>query len=364
MSKQKLLIFLAVTTILIISLVLMLGCGTGGDKVKEKVKAERPKIGLPMTGLDDEFWIKYIDFTRTAADYFGYELVILDARYSEETQLKNVEDLVSMGVAGIIVLPLTTELAPSLVDVCQKGGVPVVVTGINPERDFPDSDMYLGFINQQDEEGGYETAKALAESGSKKVVGIEGVLGLSFSELRTVGFKRAAEEFGMEILDIQPSDWMRERGTKVMEDFIIAYGEEIDGVWSAGTDPLMGALTAIENAGLKGKISLTGIDHTESGIQALKAGDLYMLGGGHWTMGGYAMVLLSDYLNGLDIEVKGRAVPLSPYVYKEDVDKFIEKIAIPLKAGISLVDWSKVNKTENPDINYDEVFTGITLDNV
>jgi len=348
--RKKLLLFIAI--ILVLSLVFIAAKKEG---VEEK---GRPLVGFPMTGLDDEFWIKYLNFAKQAAAYYGIDTVVLDSQYNESKQLANLEDLIARGCDGIILTPLSGELGPRLIEICNNNEVPVVITDTYPNLESGAVPMYLGFIGLDDEVAGYNTAKVLFDRGAKNIVAIDGIPGISTSEGRHRGMVKAVEEAGGQLLDSQPSYWTREKGMKIMEDFLQAYGDKIDGVWSAGTDPLLGALTAIENAGKKGDILLAGIDHTTSGLDALKDGNITVLGGGHWAMSGWAMTILNDYFNGVKVTPEKYYLELI-YLFPEDVPTFMEKIAYPLAAGVPIVDWSKVNKKENPDVDYRKVFKTI-----
>jgi len=317
---------------------------------------DRPKIGMPMTTLNDAFWVDYVDFAKSAAEAYGYDLVVTDAQSREDKQLSDIESLVNAGVKGVILTPLSEPLGIQAIELLDKAGIPVVVTDTYPGVEVGSVPNYLAFIKLDDETAGYNVAKYLIEKeGVKKIVGIGGVPGISTSEARNDGLKKAvAEHEGVELLDLQYTDWTLAKGQTVMEDFLTRF-DNIEGVWGAGSDPLLGAVVAMENSGRAGKTKLAGIDITEAALDALADDKLSMLAGGHWVMGGYGITIIHDYLNGHKTDKPVYEMSLY-YLTKDGIADYRSKIIEPLSAGKSLVDWKAISKTTNPSVNHADVF--------
>jgi ABC-type sugar transport system substrate-binding protein len=89
------------------------------------------------------------------------------------------------------------------------------------------------------------------------------------------------------------------------------------GIW-AGNDPMaLGALKAVEAAGIAPgeDIQVVGLNWSESALREIKAGRLLLTDGGHFLLGGWSIVLLRDYTDGCDfaansphVEVKTSAI--------------------------------------------------------
>lgn len=319
---------------------------------------DKPKIGMPMTTLNDAFWVDYVNFAKTAAEAYGYELVVTDAQSREDKQLSDIETLVNAGVKGIILTPLSEPLGTQAIDLLEKANVPVVVTDTYPGVEVGSKPNYLAFIKLDDETAGYNVGKHLIEKdGVKKIVGIGGVPGISTSEARNDGLKKAvAEHKDVTLLDVQYTDWTLAKGQSVMEDFLTRFSD-IEGVWGAGSDPLLGAIVSIENAGRKG-IKLAGIDITAAALDALAEDKLSMLAGGHWVMGGYGITIIHDHLNGHKTDKPVYEMSLY-YLTKDGIGDYRSKIIEPLAAGKSLIDWKAISKTTNASVNHADVFNVI-----
>ncbi|MCY0149659.1 substrate-binding domain-containing protein [Hoeflea sp. G2-23] len=316
---------------------------------------DKPKIGMPMTTLNDAFWVDYVNFAKSAAEAYGYELVVTDAQSREDKQLSDIETLVNAGVKGMILTPLSEPLGIQAIELLDRAGVPVVVTDTFPGVEVGYKPNYLAFIKLDDETAGYNVAKHLIEKdGVKNLVGIGGVPGISTSEARNDGMKKAAAEHSeVTVLDVQYTDWTLAKGQSVMEDFLTRF-DNIDGVWGAGSDPLLGAIVSIENAGRSG-IKLAGIDITEAAIDSLEEDKLSMLAGGHWVMGGYGVTIIHDYLNGHETDQPVYEMSLY-YLTKDGIDDYRSAIIDPLAEGKSLVDWKAISKTSDSSVNHADVF--------
>jgi ABC-type sugar transport system substrate-binding protein len=89
------------------------------------------------------------------------------------------------------------------------------------------------------------------------------------------------------------------------------------GIW-AGNDPMaLGALKAVEAAGIAPgqDLQVVGLNWSEDALREIKAGRLLLTDGGHFLLGGWSIVLLRDYADGCDfasssphIEVKTSAI--------------------------------------------------------
>ncbi|MEG1304908.1 MAG: sugar ABC transporter substrate-binding protein, partial [Oscillospiraceae bacterium] len=118
---------------------------------------------------------------------------------------------------------------------------------------------------------GKAAAEKLPENA--KIVIIEGQAGLSVVVDRTEGIKAGlSTRKDVEILVVQNADWARDKAMNYMEDWLTLY-KQIDGVLSHDDVMLLGAVSAIQNAGRAKEFSfLGGIDGLPEGCEAVKAG--------------------------------------------------------------------------------------------
>lgn len=75
--------------------------------------------------------------------------------------------------------------------------------------------------------------------------------------MRKNGFVRAADEFGLEVLESTTAHWETEEANTLMTNLITKY-PEMQGVMAANDSMALGVVKAIEAAGLTGKIQVSG----------------------------------------------------------------------------------------------------------
>ena len=100
--------------------------------------AETNEIVYLTPGLDLPFWRYLSKGVESEAKKAGYSYTALDSHNSAETQLKNVQDAIARGVAGIAISPTDSSTAPSVLALAARAKIPVVVaTSKNIDQILP-----------------------------------------------------------------------------------------------------------------------------------------------------------------------------------------------------------------------------------
>ena len=87
------------------------GVGLGGA---HPALAQSKEIVYLTPGLDLPFWRYLSKGIEAAAKKGGYTYQALDSHNSADTQLKNAQDAIARGVAGIAISPTDSSTAPSV----------------------------------------------------------------------------------------------------------------------------------------------------------------------------------------------------------------------------------------------------------
>ena len=87
------------------------GLGLGGAN---SAWAQSKEIVYLTPGLDLPFWRYLSKGIEAAAKKGGYTYQALDSHNSADTQLKNAQDAIARGVAGIAISPTDSSTAPSV----------------------------------------------------------------------------------------------------------------------------------------------------------------------------------------------------------------------------------------------------------
>jgi len=340
MKKTFLKTSLLILTILLVAVLSLTVCAAKKDLT----------IALSFPTRNSSFWQKALKFAQQAADQLDFRLIAIDNDRLEDRQVNDVESLVTMGVDAIVICPNTTAIAPKLMDLAEKAGVPFVFIDRDPGEDFADWENYVAFVGQNDEVAAYRMAKALIDAGAKNIAAIGGVKGTANADAREVGLRKAIEEFkdqGVTLLDYQSCRGERNEAFPIAEDYLTAY-PQMDAMWLYCDEQAMGAIKAAENAGRNDDILFASMDLTAEAIQKVKDGDLLFTIGGHWCHTGFGPLLAYDYLNGFVPEEKKLYVDYTQ-VTKDTADAYIANFI----DKDYVFDFKSISKTYNPGVAYD-----------
>src|SRR5665213_1343830 len=165
------------------------GLGLGGT---HPALAQSKAIVYITPGLDLPFWRYLSKGIEAAAKKGGYTYQALDSHNSADTQLKNAQDAIARGVAGIAISPTDSSTAPSVLALAARAHIPVVVADIGTN-----SGEYVSFVISDNKEGAHGVGKALAEALKEKgwTDGSIGLITISQArkngQARTGGFRDA-----------------------------------------------------------------------------------------------------------------------------------------------------------------------------
>ena len=114
-------------------------------------------------GLDLPFWRYLSKGVESVAQKEGYGYQAFDSKNDAQTQLKNAQDAIARGVAGIVISPTDSSTCPSVLALTQKANIPVVIADIGTNEG-----EYVSFIISDNREGAYGTGKALVAAMKEK----------------------------------------------------------------------------------------------------------------------------------------------------------------------------------------------------
>jgi simple sugar transport system substrate-binding protein len=142
-----------------------------------------------------------------------------------------------------------------------------------------DPSLYACFIGSDFAEEGRMAAGWLAAHphGRGRILELLGTTGSDPANERHRAFVEAIAKYpDLTVVDSQSGDFRREGGKEVMEAFLKKYGRDFDVVYAHNDDMALGAIQAIEAAGLKpGKdVVIVSIDAIREGVAAVAAGKI------------------------------------------------------------------------------------------
>lgn len=166
-----------------------------------------------------------------------------------------------------------------IVEEVQKAGG-YVVTQWNKPNDLHPWDHNPNYVAHMSFDG-VPAAKTIAEAlfksfgGEGGIVAIGGILSNVPAIERKLGLDQAIEASGgkIKLLDFQPADWNEQKAFEIMQAWITRFGDDIKGVFAANDGMGVGALEALRQNGLAGKVQVVGLDGIEAAVAAVEAGE-------------------------------------------------------------------------------------------
>jgi ABC-type sugar transport system substrate-binding protein len=317
-------------------------------------KPKKVTIGAIVPTLDAQFWNRYVDFMKKGANELGVDLIVLNAENSGDKMAQYIEDLVSRGVDGLIFVPYWDTGRKGITEATQAN-IPVICTDTYPGTLAPGKEFknYIAFVGPSDLKAGYQMgitlikATAAGKDGKKHIGIVDGTPGTSVAINRRKGLEKALKEHPEAVIAGEvEGNFVRDTSQKVMEDLYQAH-PEIKGVWAANGGTATGVMAALKEAGKQpGKdVMVVGMDLNPENVEAVKNGDLLFDIGGHWLQGGFALVMMYDYLNGFKIPQKSASVELNLLpLTKETYGQFLKDYP----NGLPQYDFKKHSRVYNP----------------
>ena len=226
------------------------------------------KVGVSVATMKEAVYSFMKKAMMDNKDKYNAEIYWVAANNDEMAQLANVEDLLAQGIDVLILHPVNTVAAGSLVEKARKENVPV----ISMDR-LPVNANVNCHVTANSFLVGQTQAKYLAEklNGKGNVVILEGESGNDVAKEITAGNKDILKNYpGMKIVvDQTHKSWSRDLAMATTENALTNYKNDIQGVSANNSGMIMGAVQAILAEGLKGKIITVGSDADKDSCQAI-----------------------------------------------------------------------------------------------
>lgn len=284
MSKKVLSILLI--AVFIVSIGLMgIGCksatiATTAAAAETTAAGKKITIGFSLPFIEDSpYTFPFATALKKEAASRGWELVMTDAKGDVNTQSNQIEDMVSKGLDGLMIMPVD---AKGIVAVIQKvgketeGKLPMITSNVMTDpSELPELKGFTGPNSYL--EGklmGATYIKILKDKGISSINygEITGTAGYSAAIDREKGFDDALKEANATDmfvrLDLQPGDWSPDKGQTITENWLTTFGDKLQMIYSHNDGMGIGIVKALQNAGKKpGDILTNGCDGQTEAVQ-------------------------------------------------------------------------------------------------
>ena len=284
----------------ILGLLVMLGSG--------QLYAGPLVMGFSQVGAESEWRTANTRSIKESAKKDGVTLKFADAQQRQENQVKALRTFIAQKVDVIAFSPVVESGWDTVLHEAKAAKIPVIIT--DRAVNVTDPSLYATFIGSDFTEEGRRAGRWLLERAKKmpnaaiNIVELQGTVGSAPAIDRKLGFEQEiSANPKLHIIRSQTGDFTRAKGKEVMEAFLKSDGKKIQVLYAHNDDMAIGAIQAIEEAGLKPGVDILviSIDGVHAAFDAMVAGKINVTVECNPLLGGQLMQAARDVLAGKNV---------------------------------------------------------------
>jgi ABC-type sugar transport system substrate-binding protein len=253
-------------------------CGSG-DSGPSASSGGKITLGFAQVGAESGWRTANTKSIQESASTAGIDLKFSDGQQKQENQIKAIRSYIAQKVDVIAFSPVVESGWDTVLKEAKDANIPVILT--DRAVDSQDTSLYQTFIGSDfvaegKKAGDWLVSQYQGKSDPVNIVELQGTTGSAPANDRKKGFGDViSADPKFKIIASQTGDFTRAGGKQVMEAFLKAH-KDINVLYAHNDDMGLGAIDAIEAAGLKPgiDIKIITVDATHDGMQALADGKI------------------------------------------------------------------------------------------
>ena len=287
---------------LLLAMIMVLSLAAcGGKKAEEPAKEPAPSqeqtqtpevkeggtIGVCIYKFDDAFMTTYRNALQAILEDKGYTVTVVDGNNDQAKQNEQINTFITQGVDALIINPVMTSAAATIISTVKSAGIPTVLINREPTADEMAAYDKLVYVGCDAAQSGTFQGELILDTPNKGDINGDGKVSYIMiqgdpenidAQLRTEYSVKALTDAGVEVeqLNLTRGDWDREKGQTICANDLAQFGDKIEVVFCNNDDMAIGALQAIQSAGRKVNedIYLVGVDALDAALNEVKAGNM------------------------------------------------------------------------------------------
>lgn len=258
--------------------------GPGAPASEGAGAGHRITIGLSLDTLKEARWGRDRDAFKKRAEELGANVTVLSANSDDSTQVKDIESLITSQVDVLVIVPHDGKAMAKGVELAHAAKIPVIaydrlITGTN------NLDLYVTFDNRR--VGALQAQYVLDQFKGRtrdkpiKLVRIYGSKtdnnAFMFKQGQDSVLERAVADGSVEVVhEDWADDWKPENAKRIMNAALTKFGVQIEAVLASNDGTAGGAIQALREEGVTGKVVVTGQDAELVACQRIVGGEQSM----------------------------------------------------------------------------------------
>ena len=235
-------------------------------------------VGFAQVGAESGWRTANTKSIQDSAKQAGIDLKFSDAQQKQENQIKAIRSYIQQKVDIIAFSPVIESGWDAVLNEAKRANIPVILT--DRAVDSKDTSLYKTFLGsdfvKEGNKAGEWAVKEFADAKQVNIAELQGTTGSAPAVDRKQGFTDViSKDPKFKITQSQTGEFTRAKGKEVMEAFLKS-GKPIDLLFAHNDDMAIGAIQAIEEAGLKPAkdITIISVDAVKGAFEAMMAGKL------------------------------------------------------------------------------------------
>jgi ABC-type sugar transport system substrate-binding protein len=290
-------------------------CGGGSNEGTDNKGENKPAsgsdkkvtLGFAQVGAESGWRTANTESIKASATEAGFDLKFSDAQQKQENQIKAIRSYIQQKVDAIAFSPVVESGWDTVLKEAKDAGIPVFLT--DRAVDSKDTSLYVTFIGSDFVEEGRRAGQWLSDkfkdaTEDVNIVELQGTTGSAPAIDRKAGFEEIIKgNSKLKVIASQTGDFTRAKGKEVMQSFLKAH-KDIDVLYAHNDDMALGAIQAIEAAGLKPgeDIIIISVDGVKDGFIAASEGKINFIVECNPLLGPQLMQAVNDVLAGKEID--------------------------------------------------------------
>lgn len=274
-----------------------------------KTEAKDITLGFSQVGAESGWRSANTKSIQDSAKEAGYTLKFSDAQQKQENQIKALRSFIQQKVDVIAFSPVVESGWDTVLKEAKDAGIPVVLT--DRAVDSKDTSLYVTFLGSDFVEEGRKAGQWLSDqykdaTEDVNIVELQGTTGSAPANDRMAGFAEVIKgNPHLKVIASQTGDFTRAKGKEVMQAFLKA-NKDIDVLYAHNDDMALGAIQAIEAAGLKPgqDIKIISVDAVKDGMQAASEGKINFIVECTPLLGPQLMQVVQSVVDGKSVEAR------------------------------------------------------------
>jgi ribose transport system substrate-binding protein len=244
----------------------------------QSARQDKLRFGVIIKTESNEFWQAMAEGYRFAAERYGVDVEIGSVATEADTsqQLALLESYLDQGFDALLVSPITPTNLNSALSTATQMGIPI----INVDELIPaDAAKEAGIkIEMRIASNNYMAGQLAGQyvldhvDAGAQVAILEGLAGNVSGQNRRDGFYDTVSST-LDVVASQPADWDRSKALDVVTNVLQA-NPDVKAIYCANDTMALGAVAAVQAAGLEGKVIILGTDAIPEALDAVKGGSM------------------------------------------------------------------------------------------